>query len=327
MTALVDGSGSVVERYAYDPFGSATIYSPDYSTVWTTSLYGQTYLWQGRPLDSGTGLYQFRHREVSAALGRPIQSDPLEFGAGDVNFYRWEGNGPTGNVDPSGLGWRPTGRLQRANVSPSPAGPYTIVRNLRKPSTGELVNPFPRHIPGGKFIDYVVGPPPPAASPNHIWVKAWNGPELLGRSITDPIPTVFWKEMEWRNDGDGDAPPCPQPAPQLGPGWIERNQRSLLVVGAGVAAITSPFWVPWVLPSAPAALPYLGGATAGGFLFFGPANSASAGEPTRTDIVPSVLPHEQARQEFVKPSGPSPVMPGYTRPGIIYTPTWRYFRN
>jgi hypothetical protein len=34
---------------------------------------------------------------------RPMQADMLRFAAGDVNFYRWEANGPTGVVDPWGL--------------------------------------------------------------------------------------------------------------------------------------------------------------------------------------------------------------------------------
>jgi len=40
VVALVDGSGAVVERYAYDPFGAVTILNPDYSTVRSVSSYG-----------------------------------------------------------------------------------------------------------------------------------------------------------------------------------------------------------------------------------------------------------------------------------------------
>jgi RHS repeat-associated protein len=93
----------VVERYVYDAFGVVTIYSPDYSTVRSSSLYAVTHLWQGRPYDSISATYNFRNREVSPTLGRPIQVDMLRFQAGDVNFYRWEGNSPTTHVDPLGL--------------------------------------------------------------------------------------------------------------------------------------------------------------------------------------------------------------------------------
>ena len=106
VTALVDGSGAVVERYAYDPFGSVTVYDSSYGVRGGGSLYSATYLWQGRPMDSISGTYNFRIRDVSWTLGRPIQVDMLRFGAGDVNFYRWEGNRPVNVVDPLGLDWQ-----------------------------------------------------------------------------------------------------------------------------------------------------------------------------------------------------------------------------
>ena len=42
VTALVDGTGAVVERYVYDPYGAVTIYSPDYSTLRSSSSYAMT---------------------------------------------------------------------------------------------------------------------------------------------------------------------------------------------------------------------------------------------------------------------------------------------
>jgi RHS repeat-associated protein len=102
VTALVNGSGVVVERYVYDAFGVVTIYSPDYTTMRSSSLYAVTYLWQGRPNESITATYNFRNREVSPTLGRPIQLDMLRFRAGDVNFYRWEANSPLNHTDPFG---------------------------------------------------------------------------------------------------------------------------------------------------------------------------------------------------------------------------------
>jgi hypothetical protein len=46
VTALVDGSDVVVERYAYDPFGSAAVYGPTWGTR-TSSLYSWGYGFQG----------------------------------------------------------------------------------------------------------------------------------------------------------------------------------------------------------------------------------------------------------------------------------------
>jgi uncharacterized protein RhaS with RHS repeats len=50
-----------------------------------------------------TGLAYVRNRDYSASLGRFIELDPIGFSAGDNNWYRFVGNGPTGKVDPSGL--------------------------------------------------------------------------------------------------------------------------------------------------------------------------------------------------------------------------------
>ena len=103
VTALLDGSGAVVERYAYDPYGVRIVYDASYTVRSGGSSYDFQHGFQGRPYDAISATYNFRNREVSATLGRPIQVDMLRFGAGDVNFYRWEGNHPTNSVDPSGL--------------------------------------------------------------------------------------------------------------------------------------------------------------------------------------------------------------------------------
>jgi RHS repeat-associated protein len=103
VTAVVDGSGAVVERYDYDPFGAATVYSPMYGTVRSSSSYGWQYEYQGLRYDPTSGLYEARERWLSPTLGRFTSLDPTEYGAGDVNLYRWEGNDPTNKIDPLGL--------------------------------------------------------------------------------------------------------------------------------------------------------------------------------------------------------------------------------
>jgi RHS repeat-associated protein len=102
VTALVDGSGTVVERYTFDAYGSVTIYSPTYSTR-TSSLYSETYFFQGRPIDSITGDYNNRMRWYDPFLGRAIEIDPIRYFSGDENFYRWEANGSQTHADPFGL--------------------------------------------------------------------------------------------------------------------------------------------------------------------------------------------------------------------------------
>jgi hypothetical protein len=113
VTAIADASTGVLERYIYDPYGTATVLYANWS-VRGGSPYGWNYLHQGGRFDVDSNLYHFRHRDYSATLGRWTQSDPIGFDAGDLNLYRYEGNGPGNGVDPWGLdgsfwdsGWLP----------------------------------------------------------------------------------------------------------------------------------------------------------------------------------------------------------------------------
>jgi RHS repeat-associated protein len=101
VTALFDNSGSVVERYAYDPFGQVTVLDAGWSTL-AGSAFGWVYLHQGDRFDATNGLYHFRHRDYSPTLGRWTSLDPLRYDAGDVNLYRVVFNAPTIYTDPSG---------------------------------------------------------------------------------------------------------------------------------------------------------------------------------------------------------------------------------
>src|SRR5437764_14695374 len=48
-------------------------------------------------------LYDFRNRMYQPELGRFLQPDPKEFGAGDYNLYRYCHNDPVNRIDPTGL--------------------------------------------------------------------------------------------------------------------------------------------------------------------------------------------------------------------------------
>jgi RHS repeat-associated protein len=102
VTALLNGSGSVVELSAYDSFGGVTVYTPTYSTL-TGSGYAWSILFQGLRQDSVTGSYYARMRDYSATLGRWPTTDSLMYHAGDNNFYRFVDNSPASLVDPVGL--------------------------------------------------------------------------------------------------------------------------------------------------------------------------------------------------------------------------------
>ncbi|GIW85567.1 MAG: hypothetical protein KatS3mg107_1227 [Gemmataceae bacterium] len=103
VTALLDDSGEVVERYIYDPFGQATVLDAEWNVRSAGSAYDWLYLHQGGRYDVTSGLYHFRHRDYSPTLGRWTSLDPLRYAAGDVNLYRSVGNNPLNSLDPSGL--------------------------------------------------------------------------------------------------------------------------------------------------------------------------------------------------------------------------------
>jgi len=103
VTAVVDDSGEVVERYVYDPFGQVTVLDAEWNVRSGGSAYDWFYLHQGGRYDVTSGLYHFRFRDYSPTLGCWTSRDPLSYAAGDVNLYRSVGNGPTGRLDPSGL--------------------------------------------------------------------------------------------------------------------------------------------------------------------------------------------------------------------------------
>ncbi|MBO0699374.1 MAG: hypothetical protein J2P46_13340, partial [Zavarzinella sp.] len=119
VTALLDPSGNVVERYAYDPYGTQTVTDGSWNTR-TSSSYNWTYGFQGRPYDAAAGGYNFRNREEDPILGRWGRNDPLHFKGRDVNLYRNESNSPLVNLDPGGLftlGIGISGSFQIANGS------------------------------------------------------------------------------------------------------------------------------------------------------------------------------------------------------------------
>jgi RHS repeat-associated protein len=64
---------------------------------------GARYGFTARELDSVTGLQYNRAHWCDLATGRWTGQDPLGFDAGDANWYRYVGNGPTNGKDPRGL--------------------------------------------------------------------------------------------------------------------------------------------------------------------------------------------------------------------------------
>jgi len=112
VTAVMNDSGAVLERYHYSPYGAVTILNgvnDNDGAEWSEDTNGSDianpYLYTGRRLDAETGLYYNFARYYHAQLGRFINRDPIGYGGGDANLYRYVGNTPTNAVDPLGL-WK-----------------------------------------------------------------------------------------------------------------------------------------------------------------------------------------------------------------------------
>ena len=92
--ALTDGDGVVVDKRTFDSFGRVL----SQSNPSVAFRYGYT----GRERDLESGLDYYRARYYDSNVGRFISVDPMGFGAGDTNLYRYVGNGVTNATDPSG---------------------------------------------------------------------------------------------------------------------------------------------------------------------------------------------------------------------------------
>ena len=91
VTSLTDSAGIPLENYSYDVYGRSG----------NTSGLGNRFMFTGREYDNETGLYYYRERYYSPAIGRFLQTDPL--GATDENTYAYVYNNPVNWMDPYGL--------------------------------------------------------------------------------------------------------------------------------------------------------------------------------------------------------------------------------
>ena len=108
-TALVGTSGTVVERYLYDPYGKVSVYDGSWSAVtWANSKQNEV-LFAGYRLDPESGLYHVRHRYYHPTLGRWIERDPTDYSgsmrqlADAISLYEYVTSNPVDRADPLGL--------------------------------------------------------------------------------------------------------------------------------------------------------------------------------------------------------------------------------
>jgi RHS repeat-associated protein len=100
--ALVQGDGTIRNRYAYDPYGQTTTTCP------TGSCLSNPFQYTGAEHDETTGLYKIGHRYYQPDHGRWTQPDPLGARVNTVmpteaHPYLYVGCNPTNRTDPTGL--------------------------------------------------------------------------------------------------------------------------------------------------------------------------------------------------------------------------------
>jgi RHS repeat-associated protein len=87
-------TGYVAQRIDYTPFGRV---------LQDTKPGFQPFGFAGGLYDYETGLVRFGARDYNPLIGRWTSKDPILFGGGDTNLYRYVGNDPVNFIDPSGL--------------------------------------------------------------------------------------------------------------------------------------------------------------------------------------------------------------------------------
>jgi RHS repeat-associated protein len=80
ITTLSSSAGALANTYTYDSFGKLTA---------STGSITNRFQYAAREFDSETALYFFRARYYDPNSGRFLSEDPIEFGGGDVNLYRY----------------------------------------------------------------------------------------------------------------------------------------------------------------------------------------------------------------------------------------------
>jgi RHS repeat-associated protein len=99
ITSLTNSSGTVLERFIYDPYGQQTVLSASWAS--TSDSYNWVYGFQGGRLDPLTGLINFRNRDLNSTLGVWMEQDPAGYVDG-ADLYLFDIGDPPTFDDPYG---------------------------------------------------------------------------------------------------------------------------------------------------------------------------------------------------------------------------------
>ncbi|MFZ5994261.1 MAG: RHS repeat-associated core domain-containing protein [Thermodesulfobacteriota bacterium] len=96
--AMTDSSQTMVNKYAYDPFGK--VINQEEAIPQPFKFVGQYGV-----MTEPNGFYYMRARYYDPSVGRFVSEDPIGFEGGDVNLYAYVGNNPIVYIDPFGEDW------------------------------------------------------------------------------------------------------------------------------------------------------------------------------------------------------------------------------
>ncbi|MCW5556152.1 MAG: RHS repeat-associated core domain-containing protein, partial [Verrucomicrobiae bacterium] len=225
VTAVVNTSGTVQERYGYDGFGT-----PRYMTAAfgyrDSSSYGWETLFDGYRYDTIPGLYQVRYRFLHPSLGRWLNRDPIGE-RGGVNLYAFVANEPLSQIDPLGLSSKIYGDGQLCVDKKCKANMLTDLRYLSEADPTQLL-PLPAP---GKCVDADAFYAPGWAwkIPDNATLRIKCDDDGCISNITNNKLGIFGKRpiWEWDNDNNkpgpkppkwpGDIPPYPNTPPKEEP--------------------------------------------------------------------------------------------------------------
>ncbi|MEN6578918.1 MAG: RHS repeat-associated core domain-containing protein [Phycisphaerales bacterium] len=92
VVALTDPNGDVVQLYEYSVYGQVAA---------SDANHPNRFMFTGREFDKDTGLYYYRARYYHPEIGRFLQTDPVDYGAG-MNLYWYCTNNPLNMRDSFG---------------------------------------------------------------------------------------------------------------------------------------------------------------------------------------------------------------------------------
>ncbi|MBN8625807.1 MAG: RHS repeat-associated core domain-containing protein [Planctomycetes bacterium] len=102
ITAVVNTSGAVLERYRYTAYGEPEFLNPNFTARTVGGDIGWEILYSGYVWDSTFAIYVARFRYLHYLLGTWLSRDPIGYAAGD-NLHRYVSNSPYSYSDPYGL--------------------------------------------------------------------------------------------------------------------------------------------------------------------------------------------------------------------------------